>query len=310
MLRRNASGIVILVLVASLFATTALASANGAENPLYSNKEILNYLFWTRDEKLQKDVAGLQATLGLSEDQMSQLKDWGLRERISVRTLQNKKLTSVSFNTSVAEVFNERNVALQGILGKKYKAFEEWVSTWWSGERNYRKTWLAQRYGTFADIDRISGIFATQYEPNTPGAYEVALPDKYIKFANLGWWSDIPDEIEDTYGDPPYEVNVYNPDTDLAVLGVSVDEVGPWNEDDNYWDSADGDNPRRFGSDLDLGTPAAYAAYYDDWNDGKDFEGDTVTNPAGIDLTPDVAADLGLSLYENAWVDVRYEYIP
>ena len=53
-----------------------------------------------------------------------------------------------------------------------------------------------------------------------------------------------------------------------------------------YWDSANGINPRRFGSDLDLGQPAAAAAYYDDWNDGKDERGRLVLNPAGIDLTP------------------------
>ena len=29
-------------------------------------------------------------------------------------------------------------------------------------------------------------VFATQYEPNTAGAVEVALPDRCVKFASLG----------------------------------------------------------------------------------------------------------------------------
>lgn len=80
-----------------------------------------------------------------------------------------------------------------------------------------------------ADNHRISNVWATQYTPNTSGAHEVALPDKYVKFANLGWWSDIPNSIEDNYDSPEYTINVYNPSTNIAANSVPVDEVGPWN---------------------------------------------------------------------------------
>lgn len=213
----------------------------------------------------------------------------------------------------MATLFEERNKSLENLLGSKYESFGEWMTKWWVNEREYRKAWFKERnsgIGIQADIERISNIWATQYNPNTSGAYEVALPDRYVKFANLGWWSDIPDDIEPNYDSPEYTVNVYNPSTDLAANGVPVDEVGPWNTNDNYWDSADGTNPRRFGSDLDLGYPAATAAFYDDRNDGKDQSGRTVLNPAGIDLTPGVASDIGFGTNVSGFVDVRYSDLP
>lgn len=48
-------------------------------------------------------------------------------------------------------------------------------------------------------------------------------------------------------------------------------------------------------TDLPQGISEAQAAYFNDYNDGKDQFGRIVTNPAGIDLTPAVAADLGLA---------------
>lgn len=84
-------------------------------------------------------------------------------------------------------------------------------------------------------------VYATQYNGYTEN--EIALPDKYVKFANLGWWGNIPDTIEPYYKNPPYTANVYYEPTNKAVLDVLVREVGPWNEDDNYWDTADDANP-------------------------------------------------------------------
>jgi len=91
-----------------------------------------------------------------------------------------------------------------------------------------------------------------------------------VKFANRGWWDDIPPEIRPKYSNPSYTVNVYYEPTNRSVLDVPVLEVGPWNEDDNYWDAAEGWNPRRLFKDLPLGKPEAQAAFYDGYNGGKD----------------------------------------
>ncbi|WP_026880728.1 hypothetical protein [Fenollaria massiliensis] len=45
---------------------------------------------------------------------------------------------------------------------------------------------------------------------------------------------------------------------------VEILDVGPWNEDDNYWDT-----DRRMFSGLGLGVPEAQAAYFDRYNNGK-----------------------------------------
>ena len=57
------------------------------------------------------------------------------------------------------------------------------------------------------------------------------------------------------------------------------------------------------------GIPEARAAYFDNYNRGKDQYGRKVLNPAGIDLTPQVASKLGLRRYQNAWVYVRFPWI-
>ncbi|WP_202081618.1 hypothetical protein [Caldalkalibacillus salinus] len=318
-------GLVLIFVFSLIVMVSAEESQDQAKegHPLYEDKEVLNYLFWTVDEKLQKDVASLQKSLQLSHEQMALLKNWGLKERLAVTEEQyNQDLTSQAYNTNVQKIFQRRNLNLKERLDDKFQPFEDWIETWWEEEKEYRKEWLEERSttshtqsgtneaGTQADAEYANGIYATQYYPNESGAYEVALPDKYLKFANLGWTNEIPPEYRATYSDPPYVVDISNRHTDRQVNGVPVDEVGPWNTDDNYWNSADGDNPRRMFTDLRLREPEAYAAYYNNYNDGKDQFDRNVSNPAGIDLTPHVASDLGLGLYENAWVDVRYVNMP
>jgi hypothetical protein len=55
--------------------------------------------------------------------------------------------------------------------------------------------------------------------------------------------------------------------------------------------------------------PEAQAAYFREYNRGKDEFGREVLNPAGVDLTPRVARALGLKQYQNAWIYVRYPWV-
>jgi hypothetical protein len=55
---------------------------------------------------------------------------------------------------------------------------------------------------------------------------------------------------------------------------------------------------------LPRGLPEAEAAYYDNYNRGRDEFGRKVLNPAEIDLTPAVGAKLRLGKYQNAWMDL------
>lgn len=144
-------------LILSLFVSTGSAYGNAIDeqsNPLLDSKEVLNYLFWTKDDKLKADVAPLQSALGFSDQQMTQLKDMGLKERDSARALQlqAQSLTADSYNEKADTLFQVRNAALQRLLQDKYTAFEEWVKKWWADEKEYRNTWLKTKYSAYADV--------------------------------------------------------------------------------------------------------------------------------------------------------------
>jgi hypothetical protein len=156
-------------------------------------------------------------------------------------------------------------------------------------------------------------VFATQYNPNNKDSLEVALPDKYIKFANRGW--KIPDKYKKYYSNPPYKVSILRIDGQKTyqAQNILVNEVGPWNEDDNYWNKpapAATNSPRRLFTDLTLCVPEAQAAFYQGYNKGRDQFGRQVKNPAGIDLSPAVAKLLGLKPLQNAWVWVSFSNLP
>jgi hypothetical protein len=55
-------------------------------------------------------------------------------------------------------------------------------------------------------------------------------------------------------------------------------DVGPWNTKDNYWDAN-----RRY-ADLPVGRPMAHAAYFDDYNGGRDESGRVIQAGNGIDI--------------------------
>lgn len=142
-------------------------------------------------------------------------------------------------------------------------------------------------------------VFATQFAAHTDD--EVAIPDYCIKFANLGW-----ETCSAGYASPPYNVVI---DHDGISREIYVGDVGPWNIDDNYWNSAgDPSRPRRMFTDLAQGSPESAAAYYDDYNGGLDQYGRAVSNPAGVDLAVDTATTLGLAYLENDWVTLTFPW--
>lgn len=170
-------------------------------------------------------------------------------------------------------------------------------------------------------------VFATQYEPNVAGAVEAALPDRCVKFASLRNTTALA-AANCGPGYPlglDYRVAVTR-DTGQSAT-IAVNEVGPWNVDDNYWNATTGTpRPRRLFTNLPAGTPEAQAAFYDDYNrvtnckdlahnptpntDGADQFGRCVLNPAGIDLSIAAAAQLGLKPLENVWLTVSYLWEP
>lgn len=274
-------------------------------HPLDSGKEILFYLLYTEnDDKLINDVRNMKSDLKLSEEQFIALKEIGLNEHLKDNELNEKSkidtyknnIESVNlYNNNIYKLTDQRNQELIRVFKstEELEKFRDWIYNWWIKECDYRMN----RNSIRADIDRVSNIWATQYYPNKSGSIEASLPDKKLKFANLGW--------PNGYSNPPYTVNVYNPKNSKSVKNVEILDVGPWNEDDNYWDT-----DRRMFSGLDLGVPEAQAAFFDRYNNGKNQFGRVVSNPAGIDLSIELARDLGFGKNVSGYIDVRYEYLP
>jgi hypothetical protein len=126
-------------------------------------------------------------------------------------------------------------------------------------------------------------IFATQYNGYT--RFEAALPHRKLKFGSRP-------EVPIKRGG--------------RTIRPRIKEVGPWNTYDNYWQSG---RKRDMWKNLPRCKPEAEAAYFREYNKGKDEFGREVLNPAGVDLTPAAARKLGLAKYENAWVDVRFPWV-
>jgi len=67
----------------------------------------------------------------------------------------------------------------------------------------------------------------------------VALPDAYLKYANWGQISNIPSIYQPYYAPngikTKWSVTIFSADGTKKISNVLVTDVGPWNEDDNWW---------------------------------------------------------------------------
>ncbi len=90
-------------------------------------------------------------------------------------------------------------------------------------------------------------VWATSYSQSSlpPGLNPrhspyAALPDAYLKYANWGTISSIPGIYQSYYapsgGTAHWTVTIANASGTQSVSNVLITDVGPWNEDDNWWD--------------------------------------------------------------------------
>lgn len=110
-----------------------------AVNPLDTGKEILYYLFWTEEDKLEADVAALQNKLGLTDEQMEALKELGLKEHLVCQNLSEVYADDASsFNAALNENTQASKQRIQEILGDRTEDFRNWIAAWWEEERQDR----------------------------------------------------------------------------------------------------------------------------------------------------------------------------
>ncbi len=130
-------------------------------------------------------------------------------------------------------------------------------------------------------------VWMSYYRGNT--RYEVALPHQKIKFRG-GRRVKITDIRKGTSAMAP------------------VKETGPWNTQDDFWRTKP---DRSMWNDLPRCLPQAEAAFFDNYNRGKDQFGREVGNPAGVDITPAVARrmDVWRKMQRRGLVRVRIHFL-
>ncbi len=273
-----------LVALLALVATPATAGTMDVHQALLS-KPVLSVILDTpgRMDTLAVEIA-------LSPDEEETLWQLATDERLFDRDLHQAAPDTVEWNAQVAERASKSEAVLRDVTGDRFEDLLSWLQKYF--DEDYER---ATPQPTDSRSCLTYNVYATQYNAYT--SWEVAVPDKYVKFAALGWSNAA------GYPGSDYEVTL---DLDGVTNTVPVGDVGPWNIDDNYWNTTSGDRPRRMFTDLPQGTPEAHAAYYDNYNGGLDQYGRSVSNPAGLDQCLTLAGAMGLAYLENAWMDVTY----
>ena len=195
-----------------------------------------------------------------------------------------EKIAASDYEEEVKKAVAETKSTVKDLLPKgRQSDLAPWVDSQWQQEGAEFQASGDKTFEAASTRGVRCKVFATQYIGYT--RYEVALPHKKLKF------------------DGGFRVRLRRGD---HTARAPVKEVGPWNIRDNYWQSR---RYRDMWDDLPRCKPEAQAAYFHNYNGGRDQFGRKVLNPAGVDLTPRVARKLGLSKYQNAWIYVRYPWV-
>jgi flagellar biosynthesis regulator FlaF len=283
------------------------AAVEAQEYSAYSDPERPAISFILSEEQ---NVEEFQEKFGLSDEQIEEVSAAVLRENAALAKAYAESEQIVEANEGLPEEEIAEKIAASDYHEKVRAAIAETKSSIESmlpeDRRAELKGWVDAKFAqeeqelseasVATDEVSVAGrrglrckVFATQYHGYT--RREVALP--HVRLKRQGG----------------YNVRLRRGGHRAKVR---VKEVGPWNIYDNYWSSRRSyekmnrwDHLRH----LRRCTPWAQAAYFRNYNRGKDQYGRRVTNPAGVDLTPRVARALGLRKYQNAWIYVRYPWV-
>ena len=164
-----------------LILNVAIAISYSFENgdSILCKKPVLYYLFADPTK-----LINLKYDLNLTEEEIKGFELIVKDEIEKIYYLNRKTKDIMGYNKIVKEITEDSKNRVKQILGdQKYIQFIEWIEEEWELSRN-----LAESHAMQIRIksNYISyEVYATQYWGNTN--YEVALPDKYLKFANRGW---------------------------------------------------------------------------------------------------------------------------
>ncbi len=106
------------------------------------------------------------------------------------------QLAGLDWDIAVSIIHQATDEHLRELLGARYPLFREWICKWFPRHIEDLKKQLYSDFQPQADAFMVY-VYATQYIPEDRCNREVALPDKYVKFANRArdnraWCNQIP----------------------------------------------------------------------------------------------------------------------
>lgn len=213
---------------------------------------------------------------GLDDGEMASVLAAVQRENETLARLyaesQTQEMAATEYNERVRQAVAETKTSIETLLGEENEPrLKEWVDARFAQESQEAEESAVAGVQVSADGSRslVCKVYATYYNAFT--RYEVALPHRALKF-------------RDRYRRVPIR-----PVAGGRRVRAPVKEVGPWNTYDNYWKGRTTNEKRGEWRNLPRCVPEAQAAFYDNFHRGRDEDGDIVTNPAGLDLSPAVA---------------------
>ena len=216
-------------------------AANGAEFQRF----IL--LYASGDPGIVGAVTAAERSLGLSDQQIH-----GISAAVRLAWLRMMRADPATVGRPGARpnvaaqraVFDNLLATLRRLTGNREPAFLTLSNRQWGAAL---ASILAAEYrprsrggaGAIASFPRLvyATSFSIQGEPNS--LRYVALPDAYVKYANLGQTTNIPAIYQPYYTatpSQPYTVDIATSAGAVVAPAVPALDVGPWNEDDNWWD--------------------------------------------------------------------------
>jgi hypothetical protein len=186
---------------------------------------------------------------------------------------QTQEVAASDYNERVRQAVAETKASIEAVLGEeKASRLKEWVDAKFAqeGQEAEETAVVSEQVSASGSRTVLCKVYATYY-PTAYTRYEVALPHRALKF-------------RDRYRKVPIR-----PVNGGRHVKAPVKEVGPWNTYDNYWKARTTNEKKGEWRNLPRCVPEAQAAFYDNFHGGKDEGGRTVTNPAGLDLSPGVA---------------------
>ena len=224
--------------------------------------------FRTEFDLDDQEMASVLAAVREENETLAQARAESLTQEIDVAE-HNERVRQAVFETkaSIEALMDEDQVS----------RLKEWVDAKFAqeGREAAESAVVGDRLSASGSRTVLCRVYATYY-PTANTRYEVALPHRALKFRAR------------------YRKVPIRPVNGGRNVKAPVKEVGPWNTYDNYWQARTADEKKGEWRNLPRCVPEAQAAFYHNFNRGKDEDGDTVTNPAGLDLSPAVAKRMGI----------------